>query len=771
MNQKEIPENPYDYLSDLNPQQLEAVKYVDGPQLVIAGAGSGKTRVLTKKIVHLIRTGVPAERILALTFTNKAAREMKSRMAPMIGHAVARRLWMGTFHSIFLRILRQHAERIGFNPNFTIYDADDSKSLVKMIIRNMNLDEKVYKVSTVANAISRAKNNMMSAEMYLSDKAIVKQDVKSSRPLTGMIYSEYEKRCRAANSMDFDDILFYMNLLLRDNEDIREYYSEWFRYILVDEYQDTNFAQHLIVRQLMNTQNALCVVGDDAQSIYSFRGANIGNILNMERTFPDIKTFKLERNYRSTRNIVNAAGSLISKNTHQLPKNIFSEKEEGEKIKLLRSYSDLEEAAMVASLIFNSKNQHHDSLDDYAILYRTNAQSRTLEEALRKKNILYRIYGGLSFYQRKEIKDAICYFRVAVNPDDDEAMKRIINYPARGIGKTTLDRLFQAANEAGKSLWGVLNDLDSSELQINKGTRRKLEDFRELISLFVNDNKTSNAYQLGQLIYNRAGLLLAFSSEKTPEEISKKENLEELLAGLKEFVDIRAEEGAENLSMSAFLSEISLATDQDKDDDDSKPKVTMLTVHSAKGLEFKHVYIVGLEEELFPSALAMGSAQEIEEERRLMYVAMTRAEQTCTITYSTSRFRNGQTMLTRPSRFLAEIDPKFIDRTSANEVFFNIDDAKYTDPLKNYRKSMTPQPVKTDNKFRLNLSHDGEDVKELDRLADGSLAVGDSIEHSRFGLGKVVKIEENSGNELMYVNFVHLGEKKLIVKYAKYRKL
>ena len=761
--------NPYDYLSDLNDQQLEAVTYIEGPQLVIAGAGSGKTRVLTKKIVHLIRCGIPAERILALTFTNKAAREMKSRMEPMIGAGQAYRLWMGTFHSIFLRILRKHAERLGFTPNFTIYDSDDSKSLVKLIVRSMGLDDKAYKASTVANAISNAKNSLISADQYLNDPRQRDIDTKLKRPMTGEIYKAYTVRCRAANSMDFDDILYFMNILLRDNQDIREYYSDWFRYILVDEYQDTNFAQHLIVSQLLNEKGSLCVVGDDAQSIYSFRGANIGNILTMDKRYPNLKTFKLERNYRSTQNIVNAAGSLIDKNTHQLKKEIFSQNKVGEKIKLYRCYSDLEEASTVASLIFKSKNLYHDSFDDYAILYRTNAQSRTLEEALRKKNILYRIYGGLSFYQRKEIKDAISYFRVAVNPDDDEAMKRIINYPARGIGKTTLDKLFAAAQSDGESLWKVLNDLDGKELSINSGTKKKLESFRNLISDFVADNDRSNAYELGQLIYNRSGLLLAFSDEKTPEEISKKENLAELLAGLKEFVDLRTEEGSGNLSMSDFLSEVSLATDQDRDDEDDKPKVTLMTVHAAKGLEFKHVFIVGLEEELFPSGLSMNSIKEIEEERRLMYVAMTRAEETCTITYSTSRFRNGQTMLTRPSRFIGEIDPKYIDRNSADDMFFNLDSGNYTDPLKNYRKTIQPEHNVSKKSVKLNLDY--TDTKEIQTLADGSLSVNDKIEHNRFGIGTVRKIENVSGEEIMSVEFVHLGIKKLLLKYAKFKKL
>ena len=758
--------NPYDYLSDLNPQQKKAVEYIDGPQLVIAGAGSGKTRVLTKKIVHLIRCGMPPERILALTFTNKAAREMQSRMAPMIGAKSAYRLWMGTFHSIFLRILRKHADRLGFNSNFTIYDADDSKSLVKMIIKYLDLDDNTYKPTTIANAISNAKNSLISAEQYVNDRDNYERDRKLKRPMFGKIFQIYVERCRAANSMDFDDILFYMNVLLRDNDDIREHYSEWFRYILVDEYQDTNFAQHMIISQLINENGALCVVGDDAQSIYSFRGANIDNILSMNKRYPDLKIFKLERNYRSTQNIVNAAGSLIEKNHHQLPKVIFSENDEGELIKVYRSYSDLEEAATVASLIFKSKNHHHDSFEEYAILYRSNAQSRTLEEALRKKNIHYRIYGGLSFYHRKEIKDAVAYFRTAVNPHDDEAIRRIINYPARGIGKTTLDRLIAASQMAEVSLWTILTNLDSYELNINSGTKKKLEAFASMINDFVEDNKKSNAYELGQLIYNRSGLLLAFSSEKTPEEISKQENLAELLSGLKEFVDLRIESGEDSLSMSDFLSEVSLATDQDQTEEDATPKVTLMTAHAAKGLEFKHVFIVGVEEELFPSALSMNSLKEVEEERRLLYVAITRAEKTCTLTYSTSRFRNGQTVLTRPSRFLSEIDPKYLDKSSSMDVGAGF--SSFTNPRANYYRSMasSSSPKKS---VKLNLDRSAS--KEVDSISDGSLRVGDRIEHNRFGIGTVIKIEDITGEEIISVDFTHMGTKKILLKYAKYKKL
>lgn len=756
--------NPdYNYLDSLNPQQRAAVEYLGGPQLVIAGAGSGKTRVLTHKIVHLIRSGIPAERIMALTFTNKAAREMQGRIADMLEGRFAARIWSGTFHSIFLRILRRHADLLGFRSNFTIYDAADSKSLIKTILKEMALDEKVYKPSAVASAISNAKNGLVTPEMYQLDKAFTEIDRKAKRPLIGKIYERYAERCRIAQSMDFDDILLHTNILLRDHDDIREKYADWFRYILVDEYQDTNFAQHLIVSMLSAKHNSLCVVGDDAQSIYSFRGANINNILTLEKRYPGLQTFKLERNYRSTQNIVDTADSLIAKNTRQIKKNIYSEKERGEKVKVVRTYSDLEEASTVASMIMQSRNSHHASLEDYAILYRTNAQSRSLEEALRKKSLPYRIYGGLSFYQRKEIKDAIAYFRVAVNPDDDEALRRIINFPARGIGETTMKKLQGAASANGKSLLGVIRALDSMDPGINSGTRKKLNDFAAMILEFVEDAEKEDAYNVAQLIYNRTGLLSMYANEKTPEEISKKENLLELLAGLKEFTDLRVSRGETDLSMTAFLNEVSLATDQDEKDADSQQKVTLMTAHAAKGLEFKHVFIVGVEEELFPSAMSMNSLTEVEEERRLLYVAITRAMETCTLTYSGTRFRNGQTVLTRPSRFLMELDRKNLDTKSSLDVSAS-PQSEFINPRANYFRNISaagqkPKKIST---------HDYTDVKELDQTADGSLKRGVRIRHAIFGEGAIEKIENVSGDEIIIVEFKGIGKKKLMLKYAKF---
>lgn len=775
----------YNYLDFLNPQQREAVTYKDGPALVIAGAGSGKTRVLTYKIVDLLYAGYEPYRILALTFTNKAANEMKERIAALTGSKISSKLWMGTFHSMFLRILRHHASLIGFKEGFTIYDTADSRSLVKMIVKELGLDDKSYKPAAVASAISNAKNAMISPEQYQLDRDLYEADRRAKRPLTGKIYEIYAQRCKTANAMDFDDILFYMNLLLRDNPDVRRHYQEFFRYILVDEYQDTNFAQHLIVNQLAGEDRKLCVVGDDAQSIYSFRGANIGNIINLEKRYPGLKIFKLERNYRSTQNIVNAAGSLISKNTRQLKKNVYSENSQGELIEVIRTYSDMEEAYMVANRLTQSKMTHHDPYDEFAILYRTNAQSRVLEEALRKRNIPYRIYGGLSFYQRKEIKDVIAYFRLTINPDDDEALRRVINYPARGIGETTMKKLQAVASAHNVSLWTVISNPDKYDAGLNSGTKKKLDNFASLIQLFIDDNTRSNAYEVGQHIYNRTGILTALAHDNTPESISKQENLSELLSGLKDFVDARIEEGEEDISMRTFLSEVMLATDQDRNDDSNEAKVTLMTVHAAKGLEFKHIFIVGVEEELFPSSMSMDSLAQIEEERRLLYVALTRAKETCTITYAGSRFRNGQTVMTRPSRFLSEIDPAYLKMVSSVNVD---DDTSFVNPVANYRSSgVTSRSYSS----RGNASAQSSSYSNVDysrpsapkkRLSDitgaGSsikaqhsareLSIGTRIEHPKLGIGKITAIGNVSGEESITVDFGNVGVKKLLLRFAKF---
>lgn len=772
----ETPKNEiYDYLSSLSEQQREAVVYKDGPSLVIAGAGSGKTRVLTYKVVDLLRNGYESYRILALTFTNKAAREMKSRIIDIVGEKVASRIWMGTFHSIFLRILRAHADKIGFKPGFTIYDTADSRSLVKMIVKDYGLDEKIYKPALLASVISNVKNAMVSPEQYVRDRDNLEADRKAKRAMTGEIYRTYCERCRIANAMDFDDILVYMNILLRDFPDIRRHYQEFFRYILVDEYQDTNFAQHLIISQLAGEDQRLCVVGDDAQSIYSFRGADIGNILSLGKRYPGLRIFKLERNYRSTQNIVDAAESLIAKNTRQMKKNVFSENQKGDPIEVIKTYSDMEEAFMVASLIGKSKLTWHDSYEDYAILYRTNAQSRVLEESLRKRAIPYRIYGGLSFYQRKEVKDMIAYFRLSVNPDDDEALRRVINYPARGIGETTMRKLMAVAGQEGKSLWSVISDHDLKEAGLNSGTVGKINKFKELIQVFIDDNESgSDAYELGQLIYNRTGILTDLAHDTTPESISRQENLSEILAGLKEFVEVREQTGEGETGMRAFLSEVMLASDQDTEDSDDLPKVTLMTVHAAKGLEFKHVYIVGVEEDLFPSSMSQDSLAQIEEERRLLYVAMTRAEVSCSITYAGSRFRNGQTVMTNPSRFLSDIDSRFMRVKSSGNM--EGDHTAFRNPVDRYRESSSPTgnrrvypssgPMSGRSGGLRKISDLGASESAKPKHTADEIKIGMTISHERFGLGKVVKISQISGEDMITVDFDVVGTKKLLLRFA-----
>ena len=760
----------YNYLNKLNPQQREAVVYHDGPSLVIAGAGSGKTRVLTYKIVDLLMHGMEPYRILALTFTNKAAREMKERICNVVGEQTASRLKMGTFHSIFLRILRQHASVIGFKDGFTIYDTSDSKSLIKMIVKEMGLDEKVYKPSLILNTISNAKNALVSADQYQQDPDYIEYDRRAKRPMTGKIFQVYCERCKLANAMDFDDILVYINILLRDNPDIKRHYQDFFRYILVDEYQDTNFAQHLIVSQLAGEKKCICVVGDDAQSIYSFRGADINNILNLEKRLPGLKIFKLERNYRSTQNIIDAAGSLIDKNTRQMKKNVYSENDPGNKIDVISAYSDLEEAFLVANLINKSKLTNHDNYEDYAVLYRTNAQSRVLEESLRKRNISYRIYGGLSFYQRKEVKDAIAYFRLSINPDDDESLRRIINYPARGIGETTMKKLTDLAVNQNKSIWTVLNEVDLKEAGFNSGTVKKLESFRSLIETFIKDNQQgSNALELAQLIYNRTGLLSILAHDHTPESISRHENLTEILSGLKDFVEIHTQTGEGNPDMKSFLSEVMLATDQDLAEDDNVPKVTLMTVHAAKGLEFKHVYIVGVEEDLFPATLSQTSLSAVEEERRLLYVAITRAKTTCTITYAGSRFRNGQTVITGPSRFISDINPKFLNIQKSSSIN-SFSENSFINPTEKYHNAKELQSYERYDRQSTRLkkinSQALSNVKP--QHSPNELEVDMVILHDKFGQGIIRELGSISGEPSITVDFKELGVKRLLLRFAKF---
>ena len=649
------------YLEELNESQRAAVLYNDGPSLVIAGAGSGKTRVLTYKIAWLLSSGYRASNILALTFTNKAAREMKERIARQVGAEAARYLWMGTFHSVFARILRAEAEHLGFNSRFTIYDSADSKSLIRSILKEMGLDEKAYKPGTVQARISNAKNHLVSPAGYAANKEACEADAATKMPAIREVYQRYWERCRQAGAMDFDDLLFYTWILFQKHPDVLARYREQFRYVLVDEYQDTNYAQHSIVQQLAGEHQHICVVGDDAQSIYSFRGADIDNILYFTKIYPNTRVFKLEQNYRSTQTIVCAANSLIEKNQRQIRKEVFSEKERGEAIGVFQAYSDVEEGDIVINKIKDLRRRHDYEYSDFAILYRTNAQSRIFEETLRKNGMPYKIYGGLSFYQRKEIKDVVAYFRVTVNPADEEAFKRIINYPARGIGDTTLGKIIEAATGNNTSLWNVLCDPLAYQLSINKGTHTKLQEFRELIESFRDRLGTDNAYQIGTDIIRRSGIMTDIHADNAPESLSRQENIEELVNGLQDFCALRMEEGSTDISLSDYLSDIALLTDQDSDKDNEGAKVVLMTVHSAKGLEFRNVFVVGMEENLFPGSMAGDSPRAMEEERRLFYVAITRAEEHCYLSYARTRFRYGKMEFGTPSRFLRDIDTCFLD--------------------------------------------------------------------------------------------------------------
>ena len=651
-----------DLLNDLNEAQRAAVEYIDGPSLVIAGAGSGKTRVLTYKIAYLLSQGMKPWSIMALTFTNKAAREMKERIGKLVGNDLAQHLYMGTFHSIFSRILRAEAEHIGFNNNFTIYDESDSRSLIKAIVKEMGLDDKKYKPAAVHAKISMAKNNLMSAAAYESDAAIFEQNKRAQMPEVGKIFVAYVQRCKQANAMDFDDLLTLTYQLFREHEDIRHKYAARFDYVLVDEYQDTNHVQMSIVMQLCQEKQRVCAVGDDSQSIYSFRGANIDNILNYQRQFQGTRLFKLEQNYRSTQTIVEAANSLIKHNRNQIPKDVFSENAKGEKIQYKPAYSDKEEAAIVAKDVKRIRREDGCQYSDFAILYRTNAQSRSFEEEFRKQGIPYRIYGGLSFYQRKEIKDIIAYFRLVANPDDEEAIKRIINYPARGIGATTVLKIADCAHQNQVSFWEVISAPEQYGLAVNKGTMNKLETFRLLISSFIERAQTTDVYELGDAIIKESGISQDIMSGKDADDLARQENLEEFLSGMSAFVEERREEGRfDELFLQDYLQDVALLTDADSDGDKDEPRVSLMTVHAAKGLEFPTVFVVGLEENIFPSPLSAASLRELEEERRLLYVAITRAEKHCILTNAKNRWRYGKMEFDNPSRFIDEIDGKLID--------------------------------------------------------------------------------------------------------------
>jgi DNA helicase II / ATP-dependent DNA helicase PcrA len=806
-----------DYLNELNEVQRQAVECTEGPVMIVAGAGSGKTRVLTYRIAHLLNKDVDAFNILALTFTNKAAREMKERIARLVKGTEARNLWMGTFHSVFARILRAEAAKLGYPPNFTIYDTEDSKSLIKTILKEQGLDDKVYKPSMVLHRISSAKNSLIGPVAYGNNHQINEDDKMSGKPKLALIYQIYANRCFKSGAMDFDDLLYNTNILLRDFPDVLNKYQDKFRYILVDEYQDTNFSQYVIVKQLAARFENICVVGDDAQSIYAFRGANIQNILNFEKDYPDLKTFKLEQNYRSTKTIVNAANKVIANNKEQIKKLVWTDNAEGEKIKVLRALTDNEEGIQVASMIFETKMHHQAHNREFAILYRTNAQSRAMEEALRKKNIPYRIYGGLSFYQRKEIKDLLAYFRLAVNNHDEESLKRVINFPARGIGDTTVNKLVLAANDHNVSTWTVLENIADFGLGLNAGTTAKIADFVTLIKSFSSMLPVTNPYDLGEHIAQASGILRELYNDKTPEGVSRYENIQELLNGLKEF----AENGEENielpelepgagsqeigveqantgneehkeylfsneelaqpnsrselrtpdsgLTLADFMKDIALLTDADekKDNPEDRNRVSLMTIHAAKGLEFPYVFVVGLEENLFPSQLSLNSRPDLEEERRLFYVALTRAEKRVTISYASTRYRWGNLISCEPSRFLEEIDSEYLDFPAPvvqeRSEGFGL--------KKSYRKekeetATVKQPPVKKNLVKIAAASKKLDAVPSDDLKD--LQVGMQVYHERFGNGKVVQMEGYYPNNKATVQFdAPAGVKQLLLKFAK----
>lgn len=781
-----------DYIEELNEGQRNAVLYNDGPSLVIAGAGSGKTRVLTYKIAYLLENGYQPWNILALTFTNKAAREMKERIARQMGPERARHLWMGTFHSMFLRILHVEAGHIGFTSQFTIYDTADSKSLIRSIIKEMGLDEKVYKPGMVQARISNAKNHLVSPAGYANNKEAYEGDRAAKVPALRDIYQRYWERCRRADAMDFDDLLFYTFLLFRDHPEVLARYQEQFRYILVDEYQDTNFAQHSIVLQLAKNHQHVCVVGDDAQSIYSFRGADIDNILYFTKVYPDTKVFKLEQNYRSTQTIVRAANSLIEKNQWQIRKEVFSEKEKGEAIGVYQAYSDVEEGDIVVNKIAELRREKRYAYSDFAILYRTNAQSRIFEEAMRKRSMPYRIYGGLSFYQRKEIKDVIAYFRLIVNPNDEEAFKRIINYPARGIGDTTVGKIIAAATGHNVSLWTVLCEPLAYGLNFNKGTVGKLQVFRELISAFITDAAEKNAYEIGADIIRQSGIINDVCQDNSPENLSRKENIEELVNGMSDFCAQRQEEGKPNVLLGDFLSEVSLLTDQDSDKDGDDEKITLMTVHSAKGLEFKNVFVVGMEENLFPSGMVGDSPRALEEERRLFYVAITRAEEHCFLSYAKTRFRYGKMEFGSPSRFLKDIDIRFLRlpqdagmfrRVEEEAAAFRRENARGFAPDREdapyggkERVSVRPKqqiiaPTVPRNLKRVAPSANTASTSPSAGGSANCVQQGQLIEHERFGLGEVLKVEGEGDNAKATIRFKNAGDKQLLLRFARFKVL
>lgn len=765
-----------DYLAGLNPQQRAAVENTEGPAMIVAGAGSGKTRVITYRVAHLIQKGVDPFNILVLTFTNKAAKEMRERITKVIGPE-AKNIWMGTFHSVFAKILRVEAEKIGYPSNFTIYDTDDSKSLIRSILREMQLDDKLYNANFVYNRISAAKNNLISHVEYQQSAEIQAEDSSNKRPLIGTIYETYTKRCFKAGAMDFDDLLFKTNVLLKNHIDVLNKYQQKFRYLMVDEYQDTNFSQYTIVKKLAAAYLNICVVGDDAQSIYGFRGANIQNILNFEKDYPDLNVYKLEQNYRSTQNIVEVANSIIANNKNQLKKNVFSDNESGDRIKVQRAFTDNEEGKLVAEAIVQERTSKGYDYKDFAILYRTNAQSRAMEEALRKLNVPYKIYGGLSFYQRKEIKDLIAYFRLTFNPGDEEAIKRVINYPKRGLGDTTVDKIIVAADQHDITMWDVVCD---PQKYIPGRIASQLNDFAMLIKSFMAEAKKLDAYETALYIAQHSGILKELHTDDSIEGRSRYENISELLNGIKEFAE---REDIEDRSLATFMQDVALLTNDDRQDDKEKDTVSLMTIHSAKGLEFKNVFVVGLEENLFPSQMSLNSRSDLEEERRLFYVAITRAEKKLTLTYATSRYRWGNLTTCEPSRFINEINAKYLElevakasQTSLGENSFSSERRSWSQQRDSFSK---PRPASAST---VNSTNPAERPKTTSLLpkahvptpgfapdAASAFQNGMEVEHEKFGFGKIVNLEGNLPDVKATVFFQGLGNKQLLLKFAKLR--
>ncbi len=764
--------NKIDFLKDLNDAQIAPVVHKDGPLIVIAGAGSGKTRVLTYRIAYLIEQGVDPFEILALTFTNKAAREMKNRISILINSSEAKNLWMGTFHSVFARLLRNEADKLGFPSNFTIYDTQDSERLIGSIIKEMRLEKDIYKIKQIKNRISAFKNSLITVKAYYNDSDLIQSDKMARRPKMGEIYNEYVERCFKAGVMDFDDLLLRTNELLNRFPEVLSKYQNRFKYILVDEYQDTNHSQYLIVKALSDRFQNICVVGDDAQSIYAFRGANINNILNFQNDYEDVILYRLEQNYRSTKNIVNAANSVINHNLSKIEKEVWTANNEGSKLQIKCLPTDSDEGRHVASIIFENKLNDHKLNKDFAVLYRTNAQSRAIEDSLRKRNIQYKVYGGLSFYQRKEIKDILAYLRLIVNSNDEESLKRIINFPSRGIGLTTVDKLIIASKEYSLTIYDVIQNLDKLKIPINNGTKDKLTSFINMINAFRIENEKLNAYEIADLVIKKTGIVKVLKNEGTPENISKIENIEELLNGIKDFTDGQIELADSSGSITEFLEDVSLATDFDSDDGSNTDKVSLMTIHLAKGLEFSEVFIVGLEEDLLPSAMSLNTREELEEERRLFYVAITRAKEKAYITFTKSRFRWGKLVEAEPSRFLDEIDSKYIDRNYMElDKFKNIVDSSILNPFSKKTSEKDFNSINKPSKTILSRLKSINDLKnnKVKDFRDNNLKIkiGMNVKHGRFGKGKVLSIEGTGNDKKAIIEFQGIGIKNLILKYAK----